>query len=71
MNKTDTLARDWGYPDPLDLIEDYIFDGVMPGICRNDDCDYSTEVEPDADAAYCEACDSHTVQSMSIMMGII
>ncbi len=69
--KLDTLATDWGYADAQHMVEDYIFDGVMPAICQNPGCDYSTEMEPDQDHGWCENCSTNTLQSASVMMGII
>lgn len=70
-NKIETLAQDWGYVDPEDLAEDYIFDGVCPAICMNADCDYSTEMEPDQDHGWCECCGTNTLSSALILMGVI
>lgn len=69
--KLTELAEAWGYADPMDLIEDYVFDGVMPGICQNEGCDYSTEYEPDQEQGWCESCGTNTVMSASIMAGVI
>ncbi|MDB2578792.1 hypothetical protein N9Y00_07105 [Tateyamaria sp.] len=70
-NKLKTLTEDWGYSEPEAMVEDYLFDGVMPAICVNDDCDYTTEMEPDQDRGWCDCCHTNTVQSASILMGII
>jgi len=37
---------------------------VVPGICMNPGCDYTTEVEPDQCAGWCEECSSPTVKSV-------
>lgn len=65
-----TLAADWGYDDPLDMIEDYIHDGLMPAICSTS-CGYSTEMEPDQDHGWCENCCANTVVSASVLAGVI
>ena len=70
-SKLQTLARDWGYSDPTTLVEDYVYDGLMPAICMNADCDYSTEMEPDQDHGWCECCCTNTVTSAAILMGVI
>ncbi len=67
-NKAQTLANDFGYATPLDLIDDYMFEGIMPAICTNDDCDYSTDMEPDQDQGWCEHCCTNTVVSMEILI---
>lgn len=48
------LAADWGFADPDDLIEAYIFESLVPAICPT--CRYSTEYEPDQDEGFCEEC---------------
>lgn len=70
-SKLHQLTLDWGHSDPIDLIEEYTFDGVMPAICMNDDCDYSTEYEPDQTEGWCEHCATNTVQSAAILAGVI
>jgi len=70
MNKLNTLASNEGYDTVTALIEDFICDGVSPGICMNEDCDYTTTVEPDCSTGWCEFCDSNTVTSAFILAGI-
>lgn len=65
------LVHDWGYDTPEELVEDFIFDGVMPGICTTPSCGYSTEVEPDQDRGWCECCNANTVQAATVLMGVI
>lgn len=65
------LAENWGYTDEMTMIEDYLFDGVMPAICRNDGCGYTTEMEPDQTAGWCENCGTNTVVSAAILAGVI
>lgn len=72
MTKLDTLTRNWGYgSDPEAMLEAYIFDGVMPSICMNEGCDYTTEYEPDQDHGWCECCNTNTVTSAAVLAGII
>ena len=52
-----------GYDNPLDMIESSMFDEVCPGICMNEGCDYTTNVEPDSDSGWCESCNTNTVHS--------
>lgn len=35
-----------------ELLESAAIDSVVPGICTNDGCDFTTEYEPDQDAGY-------------------
>jgi len=69
--KLEQLAADYGYDDPMDMAEAAICDSVCPGICMNEGCDYSTDVEPDQDRGYCELCGTQTVKSGLMLMGII
>ena len=43
-------------------------DSVQPGICINDDCDYTTQVEPDQEEGYCEECETNTVKSLQCLI---
>jgi hypothetical protein len=73
MDVTDKLmriARDEGYPDVIDFLEDQAFDSVCMGICTNPGCDYTSHVEPDQAHGYCEMCDTRTVASALIVAGI-
>lgn len=53
------------------MLESATFDGVSPGICMNEKCNYTTTVEPDQAKGYCEICGTQTVQSALIIAGII
>jgi hypothetical protein len=59
----------------FDKIEDILFasitDSVCPAICMTEGCDYTTEMEPDQDAGYCEACGGNTVTSALVLAGLI
>jgi hypothetical protein len=46
-------------------------DNVCPAICMTEGCDYTTEMEPDQDAGYCEACGGYTVTSALVLAGLI
>jgi len=37
----------------------------------NKECDYSTEMEPDQDRGWCENCETNTVVSAGMLMGIV
>ena len=54
-----------------DLLEVASTDGVCPAICMTDGCDYTTEMEPDQEVGYCEACGGNTVVSALILAGLI
>ena len=71
MNKLHRLTMDWGYNDPSDMVEDYMCEGVNPAICMNKECNYSTEMEPDQAHGWCESCGTNTMESASVLMGVI
>jgi hypothetical protein len=71
MDKLNKLANDWGYNFPEDMMEQYVCDSLHPAICTNKECDYSTEMEPDQDRGWCENCETNTVVSAGMLMGIV
>ena len=71
MSKLATLAEDWGFSEVMDMFEAATFDSVSPGICMNNGCSYSTEVEPDQDRGWCEECGPNSVRSALICGGLI
>jgi hypothetical protein len=54
MSKLEKLLEIEGY-DALDELLGIFFDSALPGICANDGCDYTAEVEPDQDRASARA----------------
>lgn len=46
-------------------------DSVCPAICMTEGCDHTTEMEPDQDHGYCEACGGNTVTSALVLAGLI
>ena len=44
---------------------------ACPAICMAEGCDYMTEMEPDQDCGYCEACGGNTVTSALVLAGLI
>ncbi len=60
-----------GY-DTIEEVAEAIFsDSVSPAICIEPDCDYTTEMEPDQDAGYCEACGKNTVVAALVLAELI
>jgi len=70
MSKVRELAEQVGM-DVEEMLEEATFDSVAWGICTNPDCDYTTQVEPDCQEGYCEECQTQTVKSCLILMGLI
>tara|TARA_R110000782_G_scaffold265508_1_gene359265 strand:- start:376 stop:591 length:216 start_codon:yes stop_codon:yes gene_type:complete len=71
MLKLHTLSDDFGFHDPIDMLESYLWEGIMPAICMNKGCDYSTEYEPDQNKGWCECCSTNTVTSAAVLMGVM
>ena len=69
--KLDELAEDGGHPSVGAMLEASITDSVAPAICTEPECDYTTEMEPDQDAGYCEACGNNSVASALVLAGLI
>jgi hypothetical protein len=65
------LIESEGYGTLEEMAEAIVCDSVSPAICVEPDCDYTTEMEPDQDAGYCEACGKNTVQSALVLAQII
>ena len=55
----------------MEMLEAATFDSVAHSICKNPDCNYTTMMEPDQDAGWCEECDEGTVVSCLVLAGII
>lgn len=70
MSKLETLSKIEGMSIEA-LSERAVFEGIDKGICMNPDCNYTCDTEPDNKSGYCEICNTNTVQSSSILSGII
>jgi hypothetical protein len=71
MTKLNQLLEIEGYDTLEEFAEAVSFDSVSPGICMNDGCHYTTEVEPDQDRGWCEECRANTVRSGLLLAGLI
>jgi hypothetical protein len=60
-----------GYKRLHDLLRASTTDSLCPAICMTEGCDYTTEMERDQDAGYCEACGGNTVASALVLAGLI
>jgi hypothetical protein len=54
-----------------ELLEQAAVGGECKGICITDGCSYTTSIEPDQDAGYCEVCGTGTVKSCLVLFGIM
>jgi len=70
-DKLSKLVEIEGFENDIDLGQVAMMDSVCPGICMNEGCDYTTEVEPDQTRGFCESCGTQTVRSGLSLMGII
>ncbi len=71
MSKINDLADIYGYENDMEMLEEFAIESVVPGICTNEDCSYTTDVEPDAETGWCEECETGTVKSCMVLMGVI
>lgn len=69
-SKLEYLASQWAMSVPK-LLEEYGLDEVVPGICMNPDCEYTTTVEPDERQGWCGACGTTSVRSCLVLAGLI
>jgi hypothetical protein len=53
------------------MLEASVTDSVAPAICTEPECDHTTEMEPDQDGGYCEACGKNSVASALVLAGLI
>jgi hypothetical protein len=65
------LIENEGYDTLEEMAEAIFSDSISPAICVDPGCDYTTEMEPDQDAGYCEACGKNTVHSALVLAEII
>ena len=70
MTKLEKLAEIEGM-SVMEMLEEATFDGVACSICKNPGCNYTTSMEPDQDAGWCEECNEGSVVSCLILAGII
>lgn len=69
--KAQQLCEIEGFSDDLELAEACTFDSIGPGICTNEGCEYTTDVEADCENGFCEECETHTVSGGLILLGMI
>ena len=69
--KINQLIEAEGYSSVESYLQEAMSDGACAGICTNENCDYTTEVEPDQDSGYCENCKTQTVKSGLVLLGMI
>lgn len=70
MSKINDLAEMEGM-EVEEMLEEATYDSIAKGICMNEGCDFTIQVEPDCSDGFCEICETNTVQSCLILMGMI
>jgi len=65
------LLETEGYDTIEALFTAVLSDVVSPAICTQAGCDYTTEMEPDQDAGYCEVCGTQTVVAALVLADLI
>jgi hypothetical protein len=60
-----------GYETADQLLEVVFSDSVSPGICMNEDCNFTCEMEPDQEAGYCEECHTNTMKAAPVLASVI
>ena len=70
VGKIEKLMDIEGFESVDEMLEEATFGLRCPGICTNDGCDYTTEVDPDG-AGFCEECNTTTVESSLMLMGMM
>jgi len=63
------LMKAEGYATLEELAKDAIMEIASPAICTA--CGYTTEMEPDQQAGWCEVCETNTVKAGLILAAMI
>lgn len=71
MSKQQKLTEEYGYDDGIAMLEEFGDVSIVPAICMNKDCDATYEYEPDQDRGWCSECNTNSVKSLLILMGVI
>lgn len=54
-----------------EFLEEYALESCVPGICTNSGCDCIEHYEPDQTEGWCDCCETNTIKSGLVMMGVI
>ena len=71
MEKLQKLLEIEGYDSIETLMEAVLSDSMSPAICMNEGCDFTSEMEPDQDAGYCENCHTNSMKAALVLAGLI
>lgn len=64
------LGEEYGLA-PDDLIEEFGAEELVPAICTNGGCDFTTEYQPRESGGWCERCEMRSVASALVLAGIM
>lgn len=64
------LSHEWGQTVE-GMLEAATWDSVAASICLTPGCGYTTDMEPDQSAGWCEWCGRGTVVSCLVLAGLI
>ena len=70
QKKIQYLLENEGFGTEENIMEQGVMDSVILGICTNDGCDYTTDVECDSSDGWCECCEENTVVSAAVLVGL-
>jgi hypothetical protein len=69
--KLNILVDYEGFVDEEDFCEYFVIENIVPAICMNPGCDYTTEYEPDSEEGWCEICGTGSCESGLSLAGLI
>ncbi|MEY9748852.1 hypothetical protein ABIF65_008226 [Bradyrhizobium japonicum] len=71
VQKLVTLCDQRGFQDLDDLLLVALLKDASPAICMTEGCNNTTDMEPDQDQGFCEACGGNTIISALVLAGLI
>ena len=71
QSKLNTLMDVEGFDSLEHLLEAALFDSVSPAICMNEGCDYTEEMEGDQTAGWCDECNTNSMKSALVLVGVL
>lgn len=63
------LMEAYGFTELDALVGECVMDSISPAICTV--CGYTTDMEPDQRAGWCEVCEKGTVKAALVLLGMI
>ena len=68
--KLEALLEDQGMSSD-EFLQEFALESIVPGICMNPDCDATYDYEPDQNRGWCDECETNTVRSGLLLLGVI